>query len=249
MTRTRLDRRDRLAAGLISGALVAVLLWALVVGLAIASGHRVADGLKLFGVAPPPPPPPREKPRPKVHNYRPRGAAAPPNLRAKPTEIVAPKPAIVVPTPPPPVVVAPIAGPGAQASAGAADVAGPGTGAGGAGNGLGGGGDGDGDGAGDTPPRQVGGGLRYSDLPIEIVEAGRGGTVGVRYVVAQTGRVTACQVRRSSGDRQLDELTCRLIVQRFRFRPARDADGAPFEAVVVESHSWDIRDEVRREER
>lgn len=244
LNRSRLDRSDRLTAGLVSGGLVALLLWALVVGLAMAGGGGLDDGLKLFGVLPPPPPPKPERARPKLHNFRPSGRAAPPNLRAKPTEVVAPVP-VVPPPDPPPIPVAKVAGQGVQASAGAADVVGPGTGAGGEGDGLGGGGDGNGDGAGDTPPRQVGGRLHYSDLPPDLIEQGVGGTVAVRFVVAENGRVPSCQVTRSSGVRALDDLTCRLIVQRFRFRPARDADGAAFESVVVENHSWDIRDDGR----
>lgn len=244
--RTQLDRGDRIAAGLVSSGLVALLLWTLIVGLAIGRVATVNDGLKLFGVAPPAPPPPREHPRPKVRNYRPQGAAAPPNLRSRPTEVVAPKPVIVPPTPPP-VVVAPVAGTGAQTSAGAADVPGPGTGAGGEGNGLGGGGDGDGDGAGDVPPRRIGGRLQYSDLPREARERGIGGTVGVRFVVAEDGRASSCKVTRSSGSRMLDDLTCRLIVQRYRFRPAHDADGEPFESVVVENETWVSHEEWERE--
>lgn len=241
----RLDRRDRVAAALVSGGLVALLIWALVLGLAIANGVKVSDSLKLFGVAPPPPPPPIEHPHPKVHNFRPQGAAAPPNLRSKPTEIVAPKPIVIPPTPPPPVTVAPVAGTGAQASAGAADVAGPGTGAGGEGNGFGGGGAGDGDGAGDVPPRRIGGRLKDSDYPLEAGEQGVSGRVGVRFVVAVDGRVSACQVTRSSGSRLLDDTTCRLIVQRYRYKPAHDADGEPFESVIVQNESWIIHEDPR----
>lgn len=244
MASNRLNKGNRIVAALVSGGLVAAMLWALVLGLAMANGVAVSDGLKLFAVVPPPPPPPPEQPKPKVHNYRPQGAAAPPNLRAKPTEVVAPDP-VIPPREPPPIVVAPVAGQGAQASAGAADIPGPGTGAGGEGDGFGGGGsgDGDGDGAGDVPPRRVGGRLNYSDLPREAREEGVSGTVGVRFVVAVNGRVPSCQVTRSSGNRFLDDFTCRLIVQRYRFKPAHDADGEAFQSVLVQNETWEVRED------
>lgn len=242
MATARLDGKERVAAALVSGGLVAAMIWALVMGLAVANGVTVVDSLKLFGVVPPPPPPPVEHPKPKVHNYRPQGAASPPNLRAKPTEVVAPDPII----PPPaasPVIVAPVAGTGAQASAGAADVPGPGTGAGGEGDGFGGGGSGDGDGAGDVPPRRLGGRIKDSDYPLDASERGVSGTVGVRFVVAVDGRVPACQVTRSSGSRLLDDTTCRLIVQRYRYKPAHDADGEPFQSVIVQNETWMIHEQ------
>ena len=239
---TTLGKGDRVAAALVSGGLVALLIWALVVGLSIAGGGVVSDSLKLFGVLPPPPPP-AEKPRPQVRDVRPQGAAAPPNLRSKPTELVAPIP-VLPPPAPPPVVVAPVAGQGAQASAGAADIPGPGTGAGGEGDGFGAGGDGDGDGAGDVPPRRIGGRLKDSDYPLEAGEQGVSGTVGVRFAVDVNGRVPRCQVTRSSGSRLLDETTCRLIMQRYRFKPGHDARGVPFESTIVENETWIIHQEM-----
>ena len=239
---TTLAPRDRLLSALVSAGLVALLLWALVVGLAIGQGVAIDRGLKLFGVLPPDPPPAARTIPTRVRNFRPAGAAAPPNLRSRPTEIVAPVPEVVLPVPNP-VVVAPVASTDVQASAGAADVAGPGTGAGGQGNGFGAGGDGDGDGAGDVPPRQIGGRIRDSDYPLEAGEQGVSGTVGVRFVVDERGRVPRCQVTRSSGSRLLDETTCRLIVERYRFRPGHDARGRPFASTIVQNETWVVREE------
>lgn len=234
-----LNRRDRATAGLVATGLVAALLYALVLGLAVDPRAVAETTLKLFGVDPPPPPPPeRVKPPPRP-SFRPSGRAAPPNLRSRATEVVAPVPVVVTP-PPPPVVVAPKPFEGAQATQGAADVAGPGTGAGGEGDGTGAGGYGDGDGAGDVPPRRIGGRLRDSDYPLEAGEQGVSGTVGVRFVVAVDGRVPRCQVTRSSGSRLLDDTTCRLIVQRYRYRPAHDAAGRPFQSTIVQNESWII---------
>lgn len=213
--------------------------YALITGLKLELPQRVAEELKLIDVLPPadpPKPPPRLQPRPKTD--RPEGEASPPNLRAEPTQIVLPPPKVPVPSPNP-VPVAPIAGLGNAPSAGSADIPGPGYGAGGFGNGRGAGGYGDGDGEGGwTPPRLRKGRIRDSDYPAQAGEEGLGGTVGVRFVVEPDGRVSRCDVERSSGVPVLDDRTCALIVQRFRYDPSRDPDGRPVRATIVQNHSW-----------
>lgn len=241
----RSTRAERGRAALGAAALTALLGYALVAGLALGSGASPEEALTLFEVGPDPPPPPREKLVPhRVHSNRREGAASPPNLRSEPTEVVAPLPLVPVPVPPP-VVAAPVAGVGSDPSAGNADVVGPGTGSGGEGNGRGSGdeGDGSGDGGAETPPRWVRGELKDSDYPDAAAESGISGTVGVRYLVWTDGRVRDCSVTRSSGSRELDATTCRLIEQRFRFRPSRDQKGQAVPAVIVENHSWMIRQE------
>jgi protein TonB len=60
----------------------------------------------------------------------------------------------------------------------------------------------------------------------------------VRYVVGTDGRVSGCRVTRSSGHAELDATTCRLIEQRFRYRPARDAAGRPVPETVSRTFDW-----------
>jgi len=221
----------------------ALLGYALITGLRFELPQRIAEEMKLIDVAPPPEPPKLETKVPhKVKAERPEGEASPPNLRAEPTQIVLPPPKIEVPTPNP-VPVAPIAGVGNAPSAGSADVPGPGYGAGGWGNGRGAGGYGDGDGGGGfTPPRLRKGRIRNSDYPRAAGEEGLGGTVGVRFVVQPDGRVSRCDITRSSGSPILDDTTCRLIVERFRYDPSRDPDGRPVPATIVQHHTWVIHD-------
>ncbi|MFT3977682.1 MAG: energy transducer TonB, partial [Sphingomonas bacterium] len=155
-------------------------------------------------------------------------------LRSRATPVAAPIP--VVPMPVPPLILtAPKPDLGAQATTGASDIAGPGTGAGGIGNGRGGGGDGDGIG-----PQWRSGRLKDSDYPAEAGRAGVSGVVSVRYLVGTDGRVAECDVTHSSGSRALDDTTCGLIRKRFRFSPARDGDGRPVPAWIVETHTWVI---------
>lgn len=237
-------RKDKVAAAIGAVVLPGLLGYALIFGLAVPMPVAVGEALKVFGVAPPPPPPPVEKVRPRPsRSHKPQGAASPPNLRSKATEIVAPPPVVPIVVPPP-VIVAAKAGVGAQATAGASDVRGPGTGSGGQGNGTGSGGYGDGDGGGgeETPPRWRKGHIKDSDWPSDAPERGIRGIVSVRYVVEISGRVTHCQVTRSSGSGVLDSLTCRLIEQRFRYDPSLDAGGRPVESTIVENHDWSMDD-------
>ncbi|GAA0295784.1 hypothetical protein GCM10009087_01920 [Sphingomonas oligophenolica] len=209
----------------------------LVTGLAIGLTAPVPDALKVFSIGAPPPPPPVERVIPhKAKSHKPDGAASPANLKAKPTEVVAPPVAIPVP---PTVAAAPKPGPGAAPSAGASDVPGPGTGAGGQGNGTGSGDQGSGDGDGDdTPPRLVHGRIRDSDYPPAVWESNVPQTLLTRLSIDATGRVSHCAIARSSGNAAYDAVTCRLVEQRFRFAPARDSHGRPVPSFAEGEHEW-----------
>ena len=245
------ENRDRLKSALGVGLFHALLGYALVTSLGFAPGIPAIDELKMFEVVEEPPPPPTKPARPdkaQAKRARPKnaeGAASPANLRDTPTQIVAPKPEIVLPLPPP-VIVAPVAGQGDVARAGAAQVPGPGTGSGGQGTGLGSGtqgsgtGGGGGGGAGGVRARFLSGSIRDSDYPEAAYRRRIGGTVHLRFVVLPNGRVRQCAVTRSSGSAELDAVTCRLIERRFRYRPARDARGKPIAETVRGQHLWEI---------
>jgi periplasmic protein TonB len=230
-----------------AGALVVqgALLWLLIAGLAVGGSPALRDKIASFALTPDQPAPPPPPPQPKKNSSK-EGAASPANLRSTATEVVAPKP--VLPPPPQPIAAAPIANVGVQSTQGAAPVEGPGYGAGGVGNGFGSGGAGDGDGAGDgrdTPPRRIGGRIKPSDLPDDLaytLAAGVDLVVGVKYAVEEDGRVTECRITRSSGNVQLDHLTCDLIELKFRYRPALDEDRRPFKSWIIESHTWNFED-------
>lgn len=234
--------RGRIVGAIAAVAVQAGLLFVLLGGLTVELPRRLANDLVLFAPTRSPPPPPRPRPVPhREHSHRREGAASPPNLRAQATEVVTPPPVVLLPPPPPVVVAAPVPGVGSADHAGASAVVGPGTGSGGVGQGTGNGrrGDGDGDGGDDTPPRQRGGRISKRDYPQSLFEAGIGGTVEVRYAVEVDGRATGCTVTRSSGHPLLDATTCRLIEQRFRFRPSRDRRGNPVRSFIVQRHSWE----------
>lgn len=235
---------------LVHAALGAGLLW----GLGVPVSRVVERPLEVFDVLPPPPlreekivpPPPKKSPSPEPRRkFAPgrEGAAAPPNLKSRATEIMAPDPVIRLPVPPP-ITAAPVPDTGFDASLGAAPVRGPGTGAGGVGNGRGSGAGGDGDGGGggwnDTlsPPKLIRG-MRSGDYPRAAADAGIGGTVGVNYAVTEEGRVVDCRIFSTSGNRQLDIDTCNAIERRYRYEPARDRRGRPVQIFVEHYWSWE----------
>lgn len=240
MSYAQSGKTDRIKGAMIAIVVQAGLGYALISGLAMHFPQIARDSLVAFDLSLPPPPPPPERLRPhKIVAKKAEGAASPPNLRSKATEVVAPPP-IILPPVPPPIPVAEKAGVGDQSTSGNADIRGPGTGSGGRGDGTGSGryGDGEGDGGREIPPRQTKGGISRADWPFDLATAGIGGKVSVRYVVTVGGRATECEITGSSGSRELDVLTCRLIVQRFRFKPSRDAAGRPVQSAIEQDHYW-----------
>ncbi|WP_114951480.1 energy transducer TonB [Sphingosinicella terrae] len=222
----RLNRK-RVHSALAVALLHGLIAWLLVTGLRFEPPTRSGSDLKLFDVAEPPPPAELPSIPAEAPSEAESGAAAPPALEAEPIPVAAPEP--VVPVPRPHLPAAPVAGEGAAPSAGGAPAEGPGTGAGGAGIGTGAGAGGTGGGAGglSARARHVGGRIRNRDYPRSAVRARAQGEVFARLRIDADGRVTDCRIARSSGHEALDAATCRLILERFRFEPARDGRGDP----------------------
>ncbi|HVI98781.1 MAG TPA: energy transducer TonB [Sphingomonas sp.] len=212
-------------------AATALLVAALWIGLAVRERVLPEAALATFDLAPAPVPPPV----PEQPSATPNGAAAPAHRTARPMAIEAPPPIVRVDLP---VIAAPIAAAGRDPMAGAADN-GPGTGAGGVGPGLGAGGSGDGTGAGlAVSARHVSGTIGRADYPREARKAGLTGVVIVTLSVGADGRVTGCAIARSSGTTVLDETTCRLARARFRYTPARAADGRAVTSLAGWKQEW-----------
>lgn len=231
-------RRDRWSS--IAGTIGIHLLigLALVVGLRVELVGETLRPLNLVDLsAPEAPSPPPESARSPDSEIE--GGAAPPDLQAEAAPIVAPEPVIAIPRPQP-VRAAPDPAEGAARSLGAAPVPGPGTGAGGTGDGTGSGAGGDGTGGGRvaTPARRIAGEIRAGDYPPEARAARAEGTVGANVDIGRDGRVTRCTVVQSSGNSALDAATCRLIEQRFRYEPARNAAGEPVPDRLGRRQRW-----------
>ena len=65
------------------------------------------------------------------------------------------------------------------------------------------------------------------DYPSIAIMNGWQGTVRTRLSISTEGRVTSCQIVKSSGSPILDASTCRLFTSRARFIPATDENGKP----------------------
>jgi protein TonB len=176
-------------------------------------------------------PPPPEAPAPPPAHKRTRNSSAPkaasqaqPGSRAGPVNQAVPR------IPDAPIVVRPQASGGG--SAGTGESAGSGS-----GGGSGGTGQGDGDDGG-TDLEQIAGEIRPSDYPRDALRQGIGGRVEFRFTVGPSGRVTNCAITRSSGSPELDSTTCRLVTERFRYRPSTDSRGRPIADEVDGEHVW-----------
>lgn len=244
------SHRQRTVSALASVGIVGLGGVALILGLAGKAPLPTTVHETLVALTPTTPmarPLPTSKPSPtpvlaaRAETSRQREAASPENLRNRAAAVFAP----VLPPlrPPPPVLAAPRVADGSASNTGASDRTGPGQGAGGLGDGTGGGGNGDGNGNGEsnavTRPIQIRGKLRWSDLPVELRERRQGGELELTYRVNIDGRVSDCRITQSSGSPLLDARTCRLITERFRFRPSRDASGRPVPSHIIESHGWE----------
>jgi protein TonB len=217
-------------------ALAAVAVVQLVLGFILLNGFRVeiarsADAVqRLIEIAlpdaPPPPPPPPIRPERKAEH---RTSAAPRADPKPPGGSPGPQPAHAPPSVTPVVAIHPSAAPSGGGS-GSGPALGSGAGGGTGGHGY------RGD-EGGTDQELIAGEIAPSDYPQHLANAGRR-RVGVTFTVAVNGRATGCRVTRPSGIAELDALTCRLIEQRFRFRPSTDRYGRPIADEADLDQDW-----------
>lgn len=210
----------KIAAIVIVALIHALLGYAFVTGLAYQYVKKAAEDMDVFDVEEPPPPPPPDEPPPPP----------PPDQPMTPPPVVSPPPIVRTPTPPvqiqtvqtpPPAVVmtpvtappappAPVAPPAPRVSQ-AAKVSGN--------------------------PGQFFGPDAY---PESARDAGAQGLVRASLTVGTNGRVTACTVTASSGNKALDDTTCRISIARVRYTPAKDDNGNPIQSTVTLPVRWQL---------
>jgi protein TonB len=78
------------------------------------------------------------------------------------------------------------------------------------------------------------------DYPSRDLHQGHEGTTAFRVVVGSNGRVSACEIVRSSGHPGLDAATCKAVTARARFEPATDENGAKVVGTYSNSVRWQI---------
>jgi protein TonB len=166
------------------------------------------------------------------------GASGEVGRKAVPKAVVAPKPKVPLERPNP----APRASSTGSANSSGATDAGAGTGAGGAGSGTGSGAGGNGQGGGvATRPVLLSGSIndaRDYPTPPGGRAARRGTEVVVRVTVGTDGRASNCTIYKPSPDPEADRITCDLVIQRLRFRPAMDSNGNPVAAPFYWRQRW-----------
>jgi periplasmic protein TonB len=178
-------------------------------------------------------PPPSPSPSPEKA-AKPAGAAAEAGKKAVPHEAKAPVPKLDLSPRPAPKA----ASTGSANSSGARD-SGQGTGAGGTGTGTGSGNGGNGQGGGAVSRAvKIAGDINSArDYPAATRDVRAGGRVVVVVTVGIDGHARNCRVRNPGPDPEADRITCRLIEDRFRFRPATNAAGEP----VSSTYGWEQR--------
>ncbi|OYU33236.1 TonB family protein [Novosphingobium sp. PASSN1] len=199
-------------------------------GSAITLIQNAATAAYSVPLDPPPPSPPPANPVPTPEPAGAEGSAA---KQAKPKPVAA-APARI---PTKAMTAAPAASTGDATKSGATS-AGTGTGGGTTGAGTGSGGNGDGAGSGASRAVKIAGDITATrDYPARTREQRIGKSVIVVLTVGTDGRVSACRIHQPSPDAEADTITCRLAVQRFRFRPATDRAGNP----ITSEFGWQQR--------
>lgn len=80
------------------------------------------------------------------------------------------------------------------------------------------------------------------DYPPAAMRDEREGTAGFRLTIAPDGLPQRCEIIASSGHADLDETTCRLVMERARFKPGRDEKGDPAGGTYANRIRWQIPD-------
>lgn len=63
------------------------------------------------------------------------------------------------------------------------------------------------------------------DYPAAAQAAGAQGTAQATITIGPDGRVTGCEITRSTGNSSLDQATCNIIRRRAKYVPAKDSNG------------------------
>lgn len=219
------------AVGLLHLVAAVLLVRAFAPGFTAEVARRVVSSFTVTVTAPEPSPSPT--PAPSAGAAQPAGATGAAGAKAKPRAVAAPVPKVVLARPAAP----PVASTGSADRSGASVGAGTGAGGAGAGTGSGGAGSGSGGGGGTKLVKIAGDINSAKDYPIASRDLRLGDHVVIWLTVGTDGRPTTCKVARASRDAVADAITCRLAMERFRFRPALDANGTP----VVATYGWQQR--------
>lgn len=86
------------------------------------------------------------------------------------------------------------------------------------------------------PAVQKSGSISDEDYPPSSIRNEEAGTSVARFTIGTDGKVTECSA--SGASPALDAETCKLIMRRFRFKPAKDSGGNPIAASKTQRVTW-----------
>ncbi len=89
-----------------------------------------------------------------------------------------------------------------------------------------------------SPAVQAEGYISDNDYPREAIRNYAEGTVVVQFTISTNGRVPVCEIAQSSGSDLLDETSCALIKERFKYVPARGIDGKAVSETRTQRITW-----------
>ncbi|RGP40885.1 hypothetical protein BPTFM16_01178 [Altererythrobacter insulae] len=93
-----------------------------------------------------------------------------------------------------------------------------------------------------TPRNDPGRWVTTSDYRTSWINREWTGTARFALEISPSGRVTNCEITRSTGHGALDAATCKLIAKRARFNAATDANGASVASTYSNAISWELPD-------
>lgn len=85
------------------------------------------------------------------------------------------------------------------------------------------------------------GSISDADYPSSALRTEAEGTTTIRVVVGPSGRVSECNVTKSSGHSGLDMATCRIVERRFVYQPAVDENGNVTTDTQTVSYTWKLQ--------
>lgn len=91
-----------------------------------------------------------------------------------------------------------------------------------------------------TNSHQISGSIETYDYPQESLAKREEGIVQITYIVGTDGRISNCDISRSSGYPALDKRSCELMVERYVYEPATDASGQKIPTQSVTYISWKL---------
>jgi periplasmic protein TonB len=190
--------------------------YALVTGLAFDAAKQVFEDLKTFDVQEEKPPEPEEPPPPpeKLDIPPPPKVTAPPPVNVTPVISTNTQAVTITPSAPPAPPPPPPAPPPPPPPPAAPKIAQKAVQRGGVGS------------------------ITDDDYPPDAVRNEESGVTTASYVIGTDGKVESCEA--SGASASLDSQTCKLIMKRFKFKPALDENGSPISEKRTQRIRWNL---------